>query len=60
MTNLYDTNKTRQKRSGRMKLKGYHKIKGTPHKTIKTSCRQITQKFHTFILILQKRFKMII
>ena len=31
-------------------------IKGTPHK-IKTSCRQITQKFHTFVLI---RFELII
>ena len=28
MTNLYDTNKTGPKTSGRMKLKGYHMIKG--------------------------------
>ena len=47
-------NKTGPKTSGRMKLKGYHMIKGRPHKIIKTSCRQITQKFHTFILILTK------
>ena len=46
------TNKTGQKTSGRMKLKGYHMIKETPHMTIKTSFRQITQKLHTFILIL--------
>ena len=24
-------------------------LKGTPHKTIKTTFRQITQKFHTYI-----------
>ena len=47
MTNLYDTNNAGQKTSGRMKLKD-HMIKGTPHKTIKTLFRQITQKFHTF------------
>ena len=54
MTNLYHTSKTGQKTSGRMTLKGYHMINGTPHKTIKTSFRQITQKFHTLILILTK------
>ena len=45
------TNKTGQKTSGRMKLKGYHMIKETLHKT---SFRQITQKLLTLILILTK------
>ena len=49
LTNLYDTNKTGQETSGRMTLKRYYMITGTPHKTINTSF-----KSHTLVLILTK------